>query len=216
MLSVRHVEQGFYKSVDEIEDICLNMLQNGFELRLPWRQQLYELPNVNDLESLKIWVETKGIEAIETGDVERSEGFVIYSGSQPKAKIKNLKYLSLHSICSDLKHSKNVVIERWFTGTIDDIFNDLPDSLKIFVESLELKVKSLIQTIRNASPNIIGITFSSQKEYALTVQKFIPPQFWGFFFTYKNKFIDPNCDLSELFKYWLKVNFPKFDDFWKA
>jgi hypothetical protein len=214
LLSIRHTEKGFYKSVSEVEEFHKLLVENGFQVRLPLRKYISELGGVVDLDTFTQWVEIEGAKYIEMfSKCDNAEGFVIYSESYPKSKFKTKKYLMLHNLNSDEKHTINLVIQYYFSGRIDDVFGDLKPNMKLFVETLDHKVKALLNLVKEASVHIHGVEFNSQKEYALTVQKYVPKDFWSFFFTYKEKL--KTEDIHDLFKNWLITYHTRFEDYFK-
>jgi hypothetical protein len=210
LLAVRHNEYGTY--VDPLDDIVINLLSNGASnLRLPWKKMLYEL-DIITLDDLRYWVNTKGIEAIEQDGVEYSEGFVVYQGNKPIAKIKSNRYVSLHSVGGgDIKHTRNVVIDSFFNHTLDDIFPVLVDTMKEFAKSLETKVANLLTQSQQAEATLRELQPSTQKDYAMAVQKHAPKIFWSYFFQYKDDILKNND--PERFNKWICLNYQKFD--WK-
>lgn len=214
LLGIRNNSNGMYLDThtqSAIIDSIINL--GGKNIRLPFRTEFFT-ENITDYESLVLWVETQATNTM-FGDM--AEGFVAYDAFKPVFKLKNQRYLSLHSVGGgDLKHTRNVVIKCFFAETIDDIMPVLNDSMQHFLESLKFKVQQLLKQVHDASKEIVGIQFTSQKEYALTVQKHIPKQFHSFFFQNKDKISDPKCDLDAMFRYWLKLNHERFEDFWKT
>lgn len=215
LLAQRHLENGDYVCDNELENFTLDLLADQANIRLPWKKPFYEF-EITDKDSCKLWIETEGVKLVEGTGTEYSEGFVIYSGSYPVAKMKNMRYVSLHAVGGgDLKHTKNVVIDTFFAEKLDDIMGVLHDTMKEFAEQLKVKVSDLFAKIHVASQHIVGKTFADQKDYALTVQKYVPREFWGFFFTNKEKLLDPTTDLEKMFKDWLRINYGRFEDYWK-
>lgn len=209
LLGVRHNEYGTY--VCPLDDIVINLLSQGASLRLPWVKMLYEL-GIKTLDDCRYWINTKGMEEIEKDGVEYSEGFVLYHSNNPIAKMKNNKYLSLHAVGGgDLKHTRNCVIDAFFSHSLDDIYPVLVDSMKEFAKSLETKVNTLLTQVQDAEIILRSSTYASQKDYALTVQKHAPKLFWSYFFQFKDDILKEAN--PERFTKWITLNYQKFD--WK-
>jgi hypothetical protein len=210
LLAVRHNEYGTY--VDPLDDIVIDLLSHGANsIRLPWKKMLYEL-DIKTQDDLKYWVNTKGMEEIEKDGVEYSEGFVIYQGNKPIAKVKNNKYVNLHSVGGgDLKHTRNVIIDSFFNHTLDDIYPVLVDSMKEFAKELETKLANLLSQTQEAESTLRSMSFQTQKDYALAVQKHAPKMFWSYFFQYKDDILKESDPTR--FNKWITLNYQKFD--WK-
>jgi hypothetical protein len=129
--------------------------------------------------------------------------------------MKNMRYVQLHSVGGgDVKHSINAAIDAFFLETIDDIYGVLPEAAKAFIEMLRSKVTTESQAVISAiNEKFVNKQFATQKEYAMLVLSTVPKKYSSFFFANKEKIVDPKADHFELFRFWLKSNYSKFD--WK-
>jgi len=168
--------------------------------------------NIKTLDDLKRWVDKQ---SDDTADAVYREGFVIYDGLTPIAKLKTARYLSLHAVGGgDMKHTRNVVIDSFFAGTLDDIWGVLHPQMQEFAEKLKDKVIKLTNEALAASKNIDPSTIASQKDYALWVKANVPPMFAGFFFQNKEAVLAKK-GITEDFTWWVKANYKKFEGVWK-
>lgn len=212
LLAVRHNEYGTY--VDPLDDIVINLLSNGASnLRLPWKKMLYEL-DINTLDDLRYWVNTKGIEAIEQDGVEYSEGFVVYQGTKPICKCKNLSYINRHHFSgADVRCSINRSIECFFTGTLDDVWGIMPEEAKKTIENIRNYLEQLKNTLNVVISKIENMSFNNQKEYAMFILENVKiKQIHSFMFNYKDIILKKEFDM-EKFNFWLTQNWKKWD--WK-
>lgn len=217
LLGTRNNETGEYIDRNANEEFVIKLYEKANisydNLRLPHIKFMYEV-GIKSIEEAKMWIEKESEDILKYGNY--AEGFVIYNGCYPIAKMKNMKYVSLHSIGGgDLKHSINVAIDAFFLETIDDIYDVLFQSTKVFIEALKKKVIDDSQVVHKIiSEKFTGKEFSNQKEYAMCVLSSVDKKYSGFFFGNKEKILDPKTDVYELFRFWLKSNYSKFD--WKS
>lgn len=215
LLAIRNNETGEYSSKYDQEQFCITFYEKTRDsdtLRMPHIKFMYEA-NITSLDEAKQWIENESNDTAKYGNY--AEGFVIYNGCYPIAKMKNLRYIQLHSVGGgDIKHSINASIDAFFCDTIDDIYGVLPESTKVFVESLRNKVITESDVVlKSIVNNFAGKTFETQKDYALCVFKSVDKKYSGFFFGNKEKILNPKVDHVDLFRFWLKSNYQKFD--WK-
>lgn len=204
LLLVRHNEYGTYLVADSIaEKLGVSMPKSVF---------LYEL-NITAIDDLVKWVEDNSGDDV---DSQYKEGYVVYRAGVPLAKIKNLKYLSLHKIGGgDIGCTRNNIIECYFAGSLDDIYGFLVDSMKDFANRLKEKTIVLNQKVNASIKELNGRQFETQKEFALWVIANVEKPFTSFFFANKEKLMKGEID-NDAFIYWLKINQSKFDNYWKS
>lgn len=216
LLAIRHVENGEYSDRNTCENLMVSLYEkanvNMEHARMPHVKFMYEL-SITNLDEAKRWIENESNDTSKYGNY--AEGFVVYNGSYPIAKMKNLRYLQLHSVGGgDVKHSMNAAVDAFFTDTIDDIYDVLPEPTKVFVEALRAKVITESNVVLKAiNAKFAGKTFENQKDYALCVFASVDKKYSGFFFNYKEKIVDAHTDHVDLFKFWLKSNYARFE--WK-
>lgn len=203
LLGCRHVEDG---------DCVPPMNLEGFNgARLPRLIKVTDL-GCKNLHDVKKFVEKESENTDKYG--EYPEGFVVYWDNHPIAKLKNKKYLSLHSVSGgDMGHAKNNIIDAIFLGYLDDIYDALSDRLKSFADKIKDKVNKMEDDALHQIESLSSQNFETRKDFALAVQKNVPKNFWGFFFKNTNKFLSNKVIDIEEFEFWLKTTYRKFD--WK-
>jgi hypothetical protein len=214
LLGIRDNLYGVYDDVHIQEEVVLRIMEKGGNCRMPYRLNLYTL-DVRTFEGLKKYVEGESLNIDKYGD--NSEGFVIYDGFKPIAKVKNMRYLTLHNISGgDIGHSLNNCIDLFFIDKIDDYISVIPDVCVRFVEELKLKYLQLISKGTDCYNNFIkGKVYATRKDYAIMVQKNIPKEFLGFFFEKYSKIFSDSFDFDGEFRFWIKDNYKKFESYWK-
>ncbi len=209
LLSIRHNETGEYKSTYEIDELIEKMACN---VRAPSRT-FFAYEELKTLADVEAWVEKN------TADDAHSlykEGFVIYNGAYPICKMKCNLYLHMHHVSGgDTGHTRNVIVESFFTGTIDDIENVLTDPMKEFLENLRHNYGRVVEIVIKGAETIRAGSYPSQKDYALAVKALPDPRFSGFYFSYKDEILG-NGDLDQLTRDWIKVYWSKYLGVWKA
>lgn len=213
LLGVRNNEHGTYMDVNAQEEILLEIMEKGGKSTLPYRINFAYI-DVKTLEQARAYVEAQSTNFKDFG--EYPEGFIVYDGFKPLCKMKNMRYLQLHAFSGgDIGHTRNKVIEAFFTGTLDDYYMMLTERMKEFAESLKDKVVEQYKKMSAVSEHFVGKTFETQKDYALTVQKYVDKPFHAFFFSQKERILDAD-DLQDIFRVWISKNYGKFEDYWKG
>ena len=214
LLGIRHNEYGTYSDIHTQENSVLSLVEIGGEMSLPHRIN-FPYIDVKSLEDAKAYVESQSLNFEQFG--EYPEGFIVYDGFKPLCKMKNSRYLQLHSFSGgDIGHTRNKVIEAFFTGTLDDYYDMLTDRMKEFADSLKDKVLEQYHIMSKVSGYFVGKQFETQKDYALTVIKHVDKAFHGFFFSEKEHIINEHTDLQDLFRKWICKNYSRFEDYWKG
>lgn len=208
LLGIRHKETGEYAPLEG--DMALRVCE-GTNVRLPYRNSFRDL-GIDSLNAAKEFVEKSSLEEDRYG--KWPEGFVVYRGGAPVAKMKNLQYLTLHSVGGgDIKHSRNRIVEAYFEGKLDDFYFVLTDRLKAFADSLDQRVKAMLREVY-ASLREMKTSYPDQKSYALDVREKVPSLFQGFAFQHKDKVLEKSSDLPDLAETYLKGKYHRVD--WKA
>jgi len=167
---------------------------------------------VKSIDDMKKWTDAQ---SNDVAGVEYREGFVVYDGLTPIAKVKTPRYLALHAVGGgDMKATRNRVIDAFFAGALDDIWGVLHPQMQEFAEKLKTKVVTLTGEAIAASKNIDPTSIASQKDYALWVKANVPSIFHGFFFQHKEAILAKN-GITENFTWWIKANYQKFESIWK-
>ncbi len=157
------------------------------------------------------------------------EGFVVYWQGMPIAKMKNKGYTDKHLlITGNLLSNRNIAIDRFFAGTIDDVLDVLPAPIHLFVHELKDKTKVKIneilqqaQVFLNSLPQecFVQSSRSRGKLYADALNLRTDPQYKGFFFQFKEEILAAHQNRNHIEGYvlkWLQKNHTKFSKFWKA
>jgi hypothetical protein len=214
LLGIREVEYGTYQDINVQEETVLSVMEAGGKLSLPYRIN-FPYVDVKNLEEAKAYVESQSTNFKDFGDYP--EGFIIYDGFKPLCKMKNSRYLQMHAFSGgDIAHTRNMVIQAFFTGTLDDYYMMLTDRMKEFADSLKDKVIEQYKKMAAVSDNFVGKTFETQKDYALAVQKHVDRPFHSFFFSEKENILDAGMNLQDVFRKWITKNYGKFEDYWKG
>lgn len=213
LLGVRHNEHGVYLDIHAQEETVIDIMTAGGKVVFPYRIN-FAYVDIKNLQDAKDYVEKQSTNHVDFG--EYPEGFIVYDGFSPICKMKNMRYLQLHAFSGgDIGHTRNKVIEAFFTGTLDDYYMMLTERMKQFAESLKDKVVKQYEKMSAISEHFVGKTFETQKDYALAVQKYVDREFHSFFFSEKDKIIKHGEDLQGIFRKWLCGNYGKFLDYWK-
>lgn len=203
LLVIRHNKYGTYM----LPSVYNEML----EVELPKSYFLWEL-GIETKEQLVRWVEDN---TKDDADVQFKEGYVVYRNGTPIAKIKTLNYLARHKMSGgDLGATRNNIIEVFFAGSLDDFYDALVDSMKKFADQLKEKALALNKQANESVRALKGMTFETQKDYALWVFANIDKRFAAFFFANKEQLLSGSID-SDAFMHWLKINQNKFEKYWK-
>jgi len=165
---------------------------------------------------------------------ETPEGFVVYWNGLPVAKMKNKFYTDKHLlITGNLLSNRNIAIERYFNGTLDDVLDVLPRPIHSFVAELKEKTKNLIQELSgivkqflSELPDECFDPSPTGKKYYAEHTKKLDPKYKGLLFQIKDHAINARAygggidvaNLDQLIFTWLKnrQNYSKFHDLWKA
>lgn len=203
LLTVRHNRYGTYEPAQVMAEHLLIDTPEMF---------LLTSIGVNCLEDLRKWVESN---CQDSEEAEYREGFVVYDGLVPIAKLKTARYLTLHSVGGgDLGRTRNGVIDAFFTDALDDIRGVLHESMLEFADSLQNKVLQMTHDVLSAIETLDPSKIQTQKDYALWVQSLTHKQFSGFFFQNKEQVMKKE-NIGELFSWWIKCNYKKYESTWK-
>lgn len=138
----------------------------------------------NDLLTTAALIEFAEAESLiaRPGEPEYKEGFVIYDGSVPVAKIKNKKYLALFATIGghNIFYVAKTLVELYFTGGIDDVYPALSDELKNGCEYLKSVVHKIVVTAEYSTVGIhswhntvrIQDKKEARKQYAMKTQEY--------------------------------------------
>lgn len=204
LLTVRHNQYGTYEPAQVMAEHLLIDTPDMF---------LISSEGIKNLEDLRKWVESN---CADSSEAEYREGFVIYDGLVPIAKLKTARYLTLHSVGGgDLGHTRNAVIDAFFTGALDDIWGVIHPTMQEFAESLKEKVIQMTKDVLSAIETLDSSQIATQKDYALWVQSLKYKQFSSFFFQNKEEVMKKE-NIPELFSWWIKNNYKKYESTWKA
>lgn len=187
-------------------------------VELPKKRQFTDL-GLTDLQACKDWVEK---EAASDQYGKYPEGFVIYDQNGPVCKMKNSAYLTLFhaSGAGNIAHSQNCAIDAFWKGTIDDVWEVLPEEIKQRIDILKgwyrKKIVEIIHIIGELREKGFKPGKDGQKDYALAVQDKVDRRLHGFFFQHREEVEDKTTSASELFSEWMRLNAGKWSDHWKT
>jgi hypothetical protein len=193
---------GVYADVGATEAFAIK-----WNIYTPKRIMLYE-KDITNKDQLVEWVEKNCPDDDET---QFKEGFVLYDGMVPVGKIKTSNYLALHHVGGgDTAHSKNVLIDAFFAGTVDDIEKVLNDTLVAFLAKLREWYAAKRAFIFNEVAEIAKGEYPTQKDFALRVQKIDDKRLASFFFANKEKVIAGAIDGDDIARFF-KLGWSKFE-----
>lgn len=192
LLAARDIETGEYKDEKFLNDVC-----NDIYVIRPkiYKFTEYNIKTLDD--ACKFVEENSKNTAI---PVEDPEGFVVYEYGMPIAKMKRDSYLKLHAFWSgnDIVKRK-IIIDRYFNNSMDDLIGKLSDDEKEYVNRLSKwyseflsKQTEIVQNIKNVN------SFTTQKEYAMFINKNVDSNFRSFYFTNKETIISAYFCLSNM------------------
>lgn len=160
-------------------------------------------------EDLIDWVERASSDIIYG---KNPEGFVLYEGNHPTAKLKNSRYLALHAIGGgDIKCSKNRLTDLFFEGSVDDVEGDLNDHLKLFVSNLRTKVSDIVQGAVKAHQMIVRENPTDRKAFAAIVNDIVDVKVRPAFFKNYPLILQKDFDLVSKVEDYLKDNYSKME-----
>lgn len=117
--------------------------------------------------------------------LDKPEGYVLWSGHRPVAKIKNSRYVNLHPVVNGARktlqhaHAKKSVVRLIFLGHFDDVQGSLSEDLQVFAEKVSEQVRGMMREVSDAMTHIHSRTWE-RKELAAYMQS-LPQLFRGFF-----------------------------------
>jgi len=212
LIAVREKNYGIYKTDQEVDELCIALMENGSNIQRPLVKFFSDL-NFTNFDDVKDWVEKQ---ADNSSLGLYPEGFVIYRCGIPVAKMKNAKYLAAFHVSGGNKgHAKNAIIEAIFIGNIDDVYSMMIPELQEFSNKIKERVANLGVDVLNAGRLIANKKCPTQKDYALAVQRCCHnKQLHSFFYQNKDKVL-AGLNLSELYTQWIKKSYKRFLDLWK-
>lgn len=152
------------------------------------------------------------------------EGFVGYFSERPAFKVKNQRYCQAHKILTgDRQYVLKNIVASVFCGNVDDIYGDLTDELKQFVDRLKVDILRRIEKVQNVSEQLYSFEGKNDaKEYALKLNSFVDNDsellmFRAFMFE-KKKDVCSSGNIRHLVLDWLveKNRFEKWMDDWRT
>jgi hypothetical protein len=195
-------EHGVYADVGATEALAIK-----WNIYTPKRIMLYEY-DITNKEMLVDWVEKN---CPDEAEVQYKEGVVLYDGMTPVGKIKTANYLALHHVGGgDTAHSRNVIIDAFFAGTVDDIEKVLNDTLVAFLAKLRGWYSDKRSTLIKEAAEIAKGEYPTQKDFALRVQKIDDKRLASFFFANKEKVIAGAVDGDDISTFF-KMGWSKFE-----
>ena len=186
------------------------------------------------LQSALQWVEDQAMPSKNGGKFgDWPEGFVVYHLDRPICKLKNRAYNDRHAFyANDLLHMRNLIIERYFGGTTDDVLAFCPPAIVAFVDEMPKKVQNLLEIAISETKRLQGLvkaTLSHLKDSELPaaiaelmrtdelVQRFNMPKFF-----LKNKQLIttdpliPEGTVRETYLAWLDLNWKSLTEHWRS
>lgn len=230
LIGARHRHSGELMTKDQLDTIAQQL---GPSVSRP-RYYDFSSIGVRSLKQANEWIENEAKRTDLYG--ETPEGFVVYWNGLPVAKMKNRFYSDKHLlITGNLLSNRNIAIERYFDGTIDDVLDVLPPPIHTFLDELKEKTKELIHEISRLVQQFTNdlpaecfdqSSASGRKAYADAI-KTVDAKYKGLLFQIKDDVLQAPqgpggqrevANLDRLVFGWLKgkLNYAKFHSLWKA
>jgi len=201
-LGVRNNATGTYMTLEEVVDHFV--LVPG--MRFPERVSLSEA-GITSQEDAILYVEGRCRDA-SLGDWP--EGFVIYDGMVPVAKLKNTRYkqrLFVRGFTEDgRKLARKKVKEAFFTGNLDDLQMFLDEELLEYASEVKARAEVMVGGARASIQSLQSPAPSTPKEYALLVDAQIDRGVRSFFFRHRDLVLSDVAEASIAFEQWLILN----------
>lgn len=214
LIAAREKDHGLYKTYQEMDDLCLEMMEKGSNVKRPDLKFFYELGFTSFKDVLE-WVEKQAEESDKYGKFP--EGFIVYRGGIPVAKMKNSKYLAAFHVSGGNKgHAKNAIIQAVFEGNIDDVYEMMIPELQQFADSIKEKVGRLGLEVMEVGKKLGKDKYANQKEYALAVQSHCTTKTLQSFFFSNKEVVLKGDNLNEVYTGWIRDNYKRFLDLWKV
>lgn len=222
LLGVRSLSDGSLLSRGS--EPVVNILRAHKKIRLPQHFTFEEL-GVKCVDSAHNYVESSkddpwlGV---------NPEGWVVVcrETGEPKAKMKNSRYVELHHLGGgDEAHSRNCIIESFFMGNFDDVRVSLVQMESRLLSFADELAESARKLITEQSHELLKLVqsgpYETQKDFALAVQGKtginIDPRLRGLCFEMKKRGRLFTENPSILLEEWLsKGGYKKFMDRWKS
>lgn len=175
LLAVRHMDGRYVPKKD------IDLLVKDTHIRLP----VFVDRVFKNAEEIKNFVESESTNEDVYGSVP--EGFVAYDIelNKPVFKEKNLKYCQYHRInLGDRRFVTKNMAAALFEGNIDDMYGDLTDVNKEFIDRLRLEIIKEQSIINEFSKTLFKC--ESKKDFAILMNKTIPNEikdYTGMFFS---------------------------------
>ena len=234
LIGARHKITGVNKTYPELKEVQQEFTNIGVDLELPRIENLKQ-HKIQNIKQAKKWVEDEALQknVEKMGDVP--EGWCLWIDGVPLAKMKNTKYLDKHGIITgNALYVRNIVIKRFWEGTLDDVYSVLSEGMKKFVEELKEKVGELMKEAEKVVQGFRQVlkeknyweqdTKKRGAVFAKTVQLWSDNtknvKSWkGLLFIAKEEIIkqqESDCEIASITMKWLKDgNWKKFEDTWK-
>ncbi|KAL6053261.1 FecR domain-containing protein [Balamuthia mandrillaris] len=221
LIGARHRVNGTVLSKQKLDEVAS---------RLGVMRPQYILPSeegIETLSALRRWIESEAKRTDLYGEVP--EGFVVYWQNVPVAKMKNKSYLDKHGlITGNLLYNRNIVIQRYFEGTLDDVQGVLQPSILLFIDELKAKVLQKIKVVEEMCRDLFETKLppdlkqhpKARALYPQAVKKHISLKYDSFFFQHKERLVfgieeEEEVPFGGLVMEWLKKNYAKFNTEWK-
>jgi len=138
---------------------------------------------------------------LELTECKYPEGFVVYDGGVPIAKMKYDLYKQLHNIVGDVKHTRKIIIEAVLKNTIDDIIGVLSDSMKEYADKVKDFIVKEVHDNYDMMQSKLCFDFETQKDFALAVQRVVSCKFMPFCFQNKGLLVKGDATIDDLFSW---------------
>jgi len=209
----------------------LDRIASSLNILRPQRYNA-QAEGIDSLKRALQWIEEQAAPEKSVGKFgDWPEGFVVYYQSRPICKLKNRAYNDRHAFyASDLLHMRNLMIERYFTGTTDDVLAFCPPAIVAFVDEMTKKVQDLMKIAVMEQARLVDTIAKTLKDVpqnerpaALvellrsdpSIQRHSLPKF---FLKYRNILTAESTPaaVEEAFMTWIDQNWRSLVEYWRA
>lgn len=146
---------------------CVYWLDNkGISIRLPCTYSGQDFKTITDVRN---FVEKEGVSGVSytEHEVQYPEGYVITQSGKPIAKIKNSKYLTLHSLIGgeNERYVARQLVDCFFNETLDDVYEALSDFHIAGIDKLKEEVRFLHTFLHNSVEELTSLLGESSESF---------------------------------------------------
>ena len=203
-LGARHTQSGRALPIEEAQ----TLVDSQVSIRFPKSCPLLEHKITTALE-LRSFVERAS--CVEDYGLW-PEGFVLYDGLTPIAKIKNHRYLQRHFLKSNdevMAHKK--IIEAAILGSLDDLWGFLNPTRERYAEKVQREVKVLKERAYQKIDELYLLQPTNKKDFAIPVTQLGKKNpYQSFFFKNQELILSQPVEAKHQLEEWGVLNYKRF------